>query len=199
MKSVFLQHFENSLLTNATMMLNKEKSVTIMKFVSGKFAEVIKQKKLDSAEEAVIREEIQENLFPLLDSTVQDIKKASIELVSSTSQSHLNKKNPNKAKIGSFILEDQGLYFGIVMQDEAKGYGVYFTLSGTIKILHVKDTKFDGLYRMIEGGLVMDSECKNGEFAEKSRIDFTSDCLQLYEKRMEESQNRSRYWQIDSA
>ena len=158
-------------------MLNKEKHVKIMKFVAGKYSNLIKEKYIDQAEETIIREEIQENLFPLLEETVQGIKQASIDLHASGSPVQLSKKPTDKPKIGSFILEDQGLYFGLASEGEARGYGVYFSISGTIKIGHVRDTKFDGLYRMIEGGLVMDSECRSGEFAEKSRLVITSDCL----------------------
>lgn len=167
---MFLQHFEGGLLTNATVMLNKEKTVQIIKFVAGKYSNIIKHKKLDNAEETIIREEVQENLFPLLDSTLEAIREASLNLVSRSQVLNPQKKAGQKSYIGSFIFEDKGLYFGQVRGGEASGYGVYFSINGKVKFGHVKNCLFDGPCRMIdESGVVMDAECRSGEFVGKSR------------------------------
>ena len=168
---MFLQHFESGLLTNATVMLSKQKTVQIIKFVAGKYAGIIKHKKLEIAEETIIREEIQEHLFPLLEDTLQAISEASTVLKSGANILEQLEKRHKNTLIGSFIFEDKGLYFGSVRDREASGYGVYFSINGKVKFGHVKNCLFDGPCRMIdEGGLVMDAECRGGEFVGKSSV-----------------------------
>ena len=105
----------------------------------------------------------------------------------------LNKRNKQSdPMIGSFILDDQAVFFGTVRNNQPEGLGVYFGANGKTKIGYVKDNKFEGLCRVVDkAGLVMYGVCQAGEFMGKSNLFFIdSNSLQCDKGCMEEAENQ---------
>lgn len=160
---MFLQKFENGVLTRANTILTEDNSVQIVKIKDGKFDGVLKEKKLQHSGDSGIREEIYENLFPLRADIVSRICEVSrANIVEGESQV--------ANMIGSFVVGDGGLFFGTLSEKIPEGLGIYLSPSGKIKVGTISGGQFEGPLRIVDkGGIIMDGMFKDGTFVERSK------------------------------
>jgi hypothetical protein len=168
-KSLFLQTFQQGVLAGCHTVLKKDGSVQMLQFQDGAFHKTIKSKVLDSQEEALVKDQIYNKLFKLDQKLVHQIASVS-EMSIHTKRSDTSKRVD--AKIGTFVLEDQGLFFGVLDAHTPKGLGIYIGLNDKIKIGSVDDENFMGSCRVIDNqqGVVVEANCKIGDFVGKSRF-----------------------------
>lgn len=166
-KSLFLQTFHQGVLTGCHTVLKKDGSVQMLQFQDGVFHKTLKSKVLDAQEEALVKDQIYHQLFRLDPDIVTSIASVSEISIHSKRSERLRK---NELKIGTFVLEDQGLFFGVLEGNVPKGLGIYIGLNDKIKIGSVQDEIFAGSCRVIDNqqGVVVEADCKQGEFIGKS-------------------------------
>ena len=169
-KSIFLQTFQKGVLEGCHTVLKTDGSVQLLQYQDGKFHKTIKSKVLDTQEESLVKDQIYNKLFKLDHELIQRI--ASVSETSIMTRRSETTVKQSEMMIGTFILEDQGVFFGVLDKFSPKGLGIYIGLNDKIKIGCIHDEQFSGSCRVIDcqQGVVVEANCnKHGDFVDKSR------------------------------